>query len=444
MSDSPPAKIYRFKQVKSLEHLYLSERFADVHFAIGINGRTVARVPAHKNLLAPHSDVMERLFGTTSKAKDVDICIVGVTVDAFKEFLKFFYFNGVELMSEHIVDVLYLGQMYHVKVCIAACIEILRNDLGYDSVCTVLALAIHLDHMELLRICEMRLMLNTRAVLNSTGFLNCQKKTLEHILRIDVLSCSEVELFEACMAWICTKSKQNEVTMDLVETHLGKLFYDIRFASMTIQQFCQLSAKYNQVLRHDFETITNIIVRSEVEMLSLFKTSKRHGVWNADAIVKIDRHIDSVRELFSILVNTSTRTIFTTNKLLLLGEFVCGKICVFHRVPVRNLRTYLTIDVKITEATDINGTNEKIMLEMMAKLYSEQTIVALPHPILVRPNHFYKISVERFPDDHCFYSSELKNVVHIERDTNVTFHNSYTSSAGKTLDLISGLHFNRV
>lgn len=94
-----------------------------------------------------------------------------------------------------------------------------------------------------------------------------------------VLSCSEVDVFKACMAWVKAKSKQSAVTKPIVDKYLGDLYYSIRFASMTIQEFCQLSTEYNDVLSSDYETITKMIAMPGYTP-EKFNSTPRIPKWN--------------------------------------------------------------------------------------------------------------------------------------------------------------------
>lgn len=209
---SPPPKRSRYQQgqLKSTEHLYLDEKYADVHFVFASNDGKVVRVPAHKNLLAVISDVFDRMFYGDLK-ENGDNKIVDASGAAFKEFLQFFYRSEVKLSANRIADVMYLGNKYDVPKCMDGCVEFLDKGLTDDNVCDTLSLAILYDQSELMKPCEKRILLNTAVVFASAGFLECSKEALAHILQMDFLSCTEVDVFEACVAWVQAKSKRNAV-----------------------------------------------------------------------------------------------------------------------------------------------------------------------------------------------------------------------------------------
>lgn len=88
------AKKFRYQQVKSVKHLYLAKKLADVHFSFVSHDGTATPIliyiSAHKILLAADSDVFEKMFcGKVNQCADIrvsDVCDA-----AFNEFLQFFF-----------------------------------------------------------------------------------------------------------------------------------------------------------------------------------------------------------------------------------------------------------------------------------------------------------------------------------------------------------------
>lgn len=467
-STPPPTKKFRFQQgqVSSTEHLYLSERFVDVHFLfVSDDGTMLESVPGHRNLLAADSDVFEKMFYGNLKETG-DVTIVDATAAAFKEFMQFFYLSEVKLSAEHIAGVMYLGHKYNVKKCIDGCVKLLRDDLTNENVCNILPLVDFDEHNELMRICERRIMLNTAKVFASAGFLDCNKVALGYILRMNLLPCSEVDVFEACMTWVQAKSKQTTVSKAAVEKYLGELYREIRFVSMTMQEFCALKVKYDAVLADDFEAIVRLISRIDIHS-EQFNTFPRQAQWDTEAIITCDRkHYNTMARRFALEIEE--KTTFSSNEPVVFGNnarkfitwptfslhflfglftsitgsFTCDKIFV-GKSTSRDLRSTLSVDVVITEANTSNGINAKILWSSKANLSSKHSIVLLTQPILIRPGLFYTIRIGKFPDDHCHYSKELKNATTLDSNINMYFYNDKTVKR-MLVGLISVLNFNKI
>lgn len=429
--------------IENVKDIFLDADTADVHFTFDSIDDSVIRVPAHKILLAISSNVFKRMFYSELKEKG-DVSMVDVSDAAFKEFLQYFYLSEVTLTEENIVGVIYLGQKYNVKKCVEDCTEFLMNTLSGENIFVALYIGSLYERQELIKACESFIAVNTEAVLKSPGFLQCDKQVLAHILKMDVLSCTEVDIFEACMAWVKSKSGQDILTKELVDTHLGELYYEIRFASMSMQNLCllQMQAEYEPVLRSDFSTIANMIVLPPF-IAQNFNNDQRLAKWDAANIVRCDR-TTSDPSVYINLCPIEITTTFSTSKPLLLGSFVCVKVAVCGESK-RQLRSDLSLDVKITETIDMRATKWNCVVKMRAKLQSRATKVLLPYPILIKPGFFYRISIGKFPDEHCFHCTEMKTQTLLESDIMVYFHNCQTAENTETVvDIVSALNFNRI
>lgn len=440
-------RTYENECIESVKQLYLNAETADVHFSFDSNNAIRQPIAAHKILLAASSDVFKTMFyGKTRLAGDIHM--PKVSDAAFMEFLQYFYLNKVELSAEHIDDVLYLGQKYNVKRCVTDCLEFVASLINNENVCGRLQLAIQHEQLELVKICRTHILLNSVAVFKSAGFLACDRQVLAHILKMPLLSCSEVKVFEAIMMWVKVKSKTDTLTNELIQTHLGELFHDIRFASMKIEEFCILAMKYASVfLSADFQTIATMIALSDWQSggklgCSRFNRSARRAKWNSDAIVHCNREVGG-EKMYKL--DPEQLVIFSTNVPLLLGTFTCARIMV--KDAQAEAIAGIFVEVKIGEFCDFHSQNINgiILTKMTAKLQAEQTTVSLPQPILIRPGFFYLIEIGPFPKAHYFQSSELKKQVDLDCGNAVMFHKCAKTGADKrVVGFIPRLEFNEI
>lgn len=167
------------------------------------------------------------------------------------------------------------------------------------------------------------------------------------------------------MSWLKAKSERDTLSKEQVETHLGELIYEIRFASMKIGEFCTLARKYDSVLSSYHRIITDMIVLADTrnEGTANFKAWPRHAKWNENAIIKCDRE---PKRFVGCALFMVEKIKFSTNESLLLGSFTCASICDSHD----NLQTNAIVDVKIDELHDIRCDNESgnLLLKMKTKL----------------------------------------------------------------------------
>lgn len=282
-----------------IKKLYLDEATTDAYFLFE-DAMKSEKVPVHKNLLAAGSDSLYAMFyrglktegdangddvnadGATANeasasSTNTDIVkIEDVSIEAFKEFLQFFYCDQIKLTMDNIYEVVYLGKKYLVEECVNVCERFCNDKLAVDNVCVIYELAMRFDMFELQHVCEAYIAKNPSAVFQSECFIECKKSVLSRILRSNTLSCAETVVFSACMEWVKAASKQEVVTKALVTEHLGELFHEIRFGLMTIDEFATLTTSFGTIFTlEEYQDIVQTIAIKEFQP-KIFKKQARH------------------------------------------------------------------------------------------------------------------------------------------------------------------------
>lgn len=281
-----------------LKKLYLDAATADAYFLFEDTMKS-EKVPVHKNLLAIGSDSLYAMFyrglkaagdddGNADEAKavtvngdenaDSDIVkIDDVSIDAFKEFLQFFYCDQIKVTMENVYEVVYLGKKYLVDECVSICERFLKEKLADDNVCMIYELAIRFDLFELQHVCEAHIAKHSNAVFQTEYFIECKKVLLGRILRLNTLTCTENVVFSACMEWVKAASKQEVVTKSLITEHLGDLFKEIRFGLMTMKEFAELTSSFGDIFTlGEYQDIVQTIALEEYQP-KVFKKNARNA-----------------------------------------------------------------------------------------------------------------------------------------------------------------------
>lgn len=262
--------------ITDLGKFYLNASLSDVNFIISSANET-QKLPAHKLLLAAKSDVFEAMFFGELKEQG-DVKIVDATIDAFEQFLQFFYCAEVNLTMVNVFNVMYLGKKYNITACLDACQQFLKDNLSFDNVCFVYDYAILYDQTQLKQRCEWMIKCNLISMFGSTDFLQCSRYVLNHILEFDDLCCEEPDLFEACMSWVKAASKLETLTHQVVQKYLGDSFHKIRFKSMTIEEFAKIAAKYGDIFTvAEYKEIVQLI-GSKGFVPEMFTAKVRQGL----------------------------------------------------------------------------------------------------------------------------------------------------------------------
>lgn len=297
----------------AVKTLYLDEETADVHFVFDSE-----RVPAHKTLLISASKVFRAMFNGQWKEKDV-VPIPNVLATDFKAFLQYFYLTEIELSLECVNGVMSLSHQYDIETGFNDCVTLFERNLTVDNVCSTYKLAMFYDHEELKTECEIFISLNTEDVLESSDFLECDRETLSHILRLDKMNCSETVVFYACMDWMNAVTKEDEIGKELVANHLGNVFYDIRFGAMKLKEFHKILTSYESLFSTIDQTEIKKLIRSKIKRWKLFNGNARVNPWENTNEIECNRN--SCSEIDEKQVEF---TRFSTNKTVLLNAIVCS------------------------------------------------------------------------------------------------------------------------
>lgn len=420
--------------------MFLLREKADVHFVF----ESGERIPAHKHQLAAESDVFDTMFNGSLPEKG-DVKITDASAAAFKEFLRFFYSQWVELTMENVDDVMSLGDKYNVSKCIEFCDEFLEQNLTTDNVCQIYSHSIVQNQMKLKEKCEKEMLLKSSGMFKSQGFIECSRSILENIIKLDGLGCIESDVFEACMSWTKHASNQIELTKEIIKEYLGDLFYAIRFRSMTHDNFIDLLVTYNRVFSsYEIYEILEMIRDKEYEP-KLFNGCERNPSFEWDNYRGriICCRIESLLQHQYFIGNVDI-THFTTNKPLLFEAFTCSNLLESDngeefdcKMPV-----YMTIatvtDCGQNKTKTLNVIHsEKIKLELYCN-----THIILQKPVFIRSGIKHEIRLylkQSVWGDQNF----TREVIQLRDDVQIKFDYDFNSS-GITKGLIWKFCFNLV
>lgn len=411
----------------ALKKLYLDSTTADVHFIFG--DKKKVRIPAHKMLMAASSDTFKSMF-YDGLAKDVP----NVSIDAFKEFLQFFYFDKVQLTQENIAEVLDLGKTFAFITCLSVCEQFLMDSLVIENVCMCYGLSIRFELNDLRVKCEKIIADKTEAVFNTTDFMKCDRFVLHEILKLDLLSCSECMVFRSCVEWAKDASGQSKLTKGILKEYLNDLLYDIRFRSMTIQEFTILLSTYGDLFSSDqYQEIVQLIVQPNDCQPKLFngKLRKKH-----DEEYSIECHFSRDEcKATSFYFQDIECIQFTVSKSIMLSDILCSKISISNKE--KRLPAELWIYEKSRNAADIPSS---IVCHQEITLQSQEiTIIPLEIAVWLHAGSLYEIQLKQCPASSQFFSKPFKNEVRINDDVIVKIQ--INSKMREKTSLICGLNF---
>lgn len=391
-------------------------------------GVETKKIKAHKCVLAVLSPgyYMGQLYGEFDDAKKDVIPIPDVSAAAFEEYLQFFYLDEVNLTHGNIRDVIKLTEIASVNEFTNECFNFLLETLSVENVCLSYQLAVMYDRTGLIDCCEHEISMHSDEVFASEGFLICTRGDLFNILQSDSLNCKETDVFEACISWAknqCTikgldSGKVENLRKTLIEDNL---LYQIRFGAMTIEDFMKCCyKKYKELFTEDErEEIFYLIGRDSNAVPTRFSDEPRdvrYRQWDEKNTVICDR-VSTVKPSESFHFGLD-KTVFFTDKPVLLGGFCCGSLlqgkandiqekCVTFNVSI--IRKNAPLD---TDGKTLRNTTEDITFKS-----TENAFVKLQRPIMISPNFVYEIQMTSkvgFSMKNCDF---LKEVVVFEEKT---------------------------
>lgn len=376
------------------EKLYLSEIFADFYFTFDMGDGKYERAP----------------------------------VPAFKEFLQFFYLSRVKLTSNNVDKVMNLANKYNLADGLNICSKFIANTLTADDVCQGYGLAIIFGQERLQKFCEALITINTKAVFNSQTFLECNRDVLEHILMMDSLKCSEMDLFAACISWVKSSSSQDEVTKEIVHAELGDLMDKIRFGSMSPEQFGSLIPSYGDLFSVDeYKDIIQMITSKDYIPQSFTNDRRKRTrmiIPNNILVLKCSRLISRFCSLWPYYIKDVETIAFSCNQALLLNSVVCDNIFKYTSNNFLRFEESLPTTVWITESSDSTGSSEEVVLHSQETVlhHNKPTPIILSNLILIKSGYIYKIQIQQSPPDSCCTGGLYKSEVEIEPGTMVQFY----------------------
>lgn len=124
--------------IESIKSLYLNPNGADVWFII-----VDERIPAHKHILSAMCPYYETMFyGSLPETGDVDLSASNITVESFKEFLKFVYLLEPKLTMDNMEGVMSLAKQSLSTYIFDKCDEFVKDSLTFDNIFLAYQLAL--------------------------------------------------------------------------------------------------------------------------------------------------------------------------------------------------------------------------------------------------------------------------------------------------------------
>lgn len=420
---------------EKLKRRYLSEDGADVWFVFGNE-----KVPGHKFLLEIVSPWLNVMFnGSLPERCEVNMSNNGITVDAFKEFLRFIYLGEVNFTMGNIDEITHLAKLSLVEEFFSECEDFLIKSLTTENVFFAYQLALLYEADRLKKVCEEEIGSNAEKLLKTSTFLDFPYYLLENLLKCNTLTCKEKDIFDACIAWAktaCERNKENPSLPENIRAQLKDSIYQIRFSSMTIEEFAACILPCSKLFTNEELVEINCMIGRKADF------EKKKFNWSARNFQrKKKRELLCSRWLpqgflfgfdYSYLYTFGTveQTIISCNRKLMLNGFTCTSTArEIGFLSRSNPVSSHDVDVIITKMNSDNYTDEIFnhrttlnFIKYKSLFYvSNKAYVKLEPAILLRPNFKYSIEMRFQTAPHIHNHIEWDTRVRVDHDIVIDF-----------------------
>lgn len=397
-------------------------------------------VCAHRSILSVHSPKFRVQFFGQNPDTGV-IKVNDVSAAAFEEFLQFFYLENVGLSMDNIEDVLNLAKQSGVKEFMDQCVDFLFQIMTMDEIIWTYQLGIRYDIEKIKNFCEPLVSIHIKDLLVSDHFIQCDHQTLSEISKSDTLACRESELFDACISWAkaaCEKSGEDATNSNL-RSKLGSAITQIRFSSMTADEFLRRHKLYKEIFSPDESNeILYMIGRVDGVEPTFFNPTPRNPLEyhpltenQPNLIVRPNQLLICDRTMSPSAQPSTFNTIayigFSCNADVVVEKFVLGLSPLMDRFIPNEVRANILT----------NG----LLSDRIAKVYKKsnvELVVSFIKHIEIHPNIEYYISLELPELKGCSSTHDLEKKMDIE---NICFE--FNTNVDKIDVFVSRLYFHR-
>lgn len=384
---------------------YLNPDGADFWFVFGDE-----KVPGHRFVLETMSPWLNKMLnGSLPVEREANMSNCGITVEAFKEFLRFLYLGEVNFTMDNIEEIINLAKLSLVDEFFVECEYFLIKSLTIENMFMAYKLALLYDANRLKDHCEEEIGLNAEEGLKTSAFLNFSYELLENLLKCDALTCEEKYIFDACIAWAkaaCERNGQDPMVLENIRAQLKDALYQIRFNLMTKEEAADCILSFRALFTiEELEEIICMIGRKTEFQTKKFNWTERKLRLQLQRKNKRELMCSRYRFFMSYFLHyfrLVEQTTFESNKRLILNGFSCEGIWdpLFHYPG--NMMQYL-VDVTISKINsndhdDIRQIfNQPMVLnftENPKRYFSKIAHIKFEPAILIQPMCKYMIKLQ--------------------------------------------------
>ena len=149
---------------------------------------------------------------------------------------RYIYADVCRINHKNVFELIHASKVLGLAELEKRCVEVVKGELAVNNVGEFASQALQFKSDEYLNICMEYFQYHTHEVIKTDEFLNISNEALEKLLSTDSISCSELDMFKACIAWAkkeCER-KDFEETPENLRQVLGNVLRIIRFPAIPL------------------------------------------------------------------------------------------------------------------------------------------------------------------------------------------------------------------
>ncbi|XP_037052230.1 BTB/POZ domain-containing protein 2-like [Bradysia coprophila] len=367
---------------KSLKKLYEDrDKTGDVCFIVGST-----RIRAHRCVLASISSKYETQFYGCQPDKGDVIVPEEHSPYAFIKFIQLFYLDEILMTTKVVEEVLVLAKQSRVGAFVQLCVDFLIDVAPLGNVFLGYRLALFYDFVQLKDLCESIIKRDTVKIFQSEDFIvNCDFDSLLSVLKLDTLNCKESEAFNACIKWAKDACKRNNTDPEEAENlriELDNIITEIRFRSMTIEEFANIHRSNGQFFSPDeINEIIYLIGKVKSYKSAIFNQRPRNSSEKTISIACSELSLRTNRRECNRVLSYSP-VYYTSFLATSYMSFYCD-----HSIRLEGFTVGCSEYERVAEPVlTFNGLRNNRRIPSMMKKEINKTIVTFDKPIDVSPN----------------------------------------------------------
>ena len=155
---------------------------------------------------------------------------------------RYIYTDELQLNDKNVIPLIELGEKYKLDALVDRCAQHLESSLCCKNACVTLNAAFRFDLHHIKELTLRFIQRNTKAFFASEGFKLLAREGLEFVLKSDVTSVPEVEIFSASAKWAEEECVRQNLTINGANKRqtLGDLLYQIRMTHISLKSFSNI------------------------------------------------------------------------------------------------------------------------------------------------------------------------------------------------------------